>query len=254
MKRSIPAMAAFAALAASAGEAKRPSFTYNRAAVAGLTTVELAQRLFGPGLASAATGHVVEPPDSPGGPLTMIRFDVPLRPIGGDLCARDRPKAAFTPIARKGVVPAGDSPSRIAYVAVDTRLAVAPACRMLPGQRFVVPLAGLPFDKSVEVFRSLIAARATAASAAPLPFKLACDDSFSRADDKCGSDPRAVLASLPLNEAFIMDRADEAETFIFQVGDPSGYNNGQPFWEVELKAMGKAEAAVRMAWTPRKVE
>jgi|GEM_PF-2731644 len=251
--RAMLGLAALAALAGSAAEAKRPSVTYTRAAVAGLTTAELAQRLFGPALAAIATGHVVEPPAHPGGPLTRIRFDMPLRPIGHDLCARHRPEANFYPIRRKGVVPAGDAPSRITDSAIDTRLTIAPDCRTLPGQHFVVPIPGLSFEKSVEILRGLIAVRAAAAAAWPLPFKLTCHDHRSRVGDKCGSDPRAVLASMPLIEAFLIDRSDYGHVgaFIVQIGDPAGLDDDVPFWEIELHALSTGQAEVRMSWTVR---
>jgi hypothetical protein len=256
MKHAMLALAAIAALAGSAGEAKRPRAVYTRAALSGLTTAELARLLFGPALAAGATGHVIEPPDKPGGPLTGIHFNVPLRPVGRDLCARERPTARFTPITRKGVAPPGDAPSRIVYTTIDTRLAVAPDCRTLPGQRFMVPIPGLPDEKSVEILRSLVAAQAAAAAPGPLPFKLSCHDHRSRAGDKCGSDPRALLASLPLTDAFRIDRSDygHAGAFIVWIGDPAGVDEDMPFWQIELNAMGTGQAEVEIAWTVRTLE
>ncbi len=242
-----------AALAASAGEARRrPPATYTRAALAGLTTAELAQRLFGPEVAAVATGHVVDPPAVPGGPLEAVSFDVPPRPIGPDLCRQDRPSAYFNPIARKRVVPPGDAPSRISFTSRHERLAVAPNCRMVPGQRFAKPIIGLPLEKSVAVLRSLNAARSAAAGPGPLPFKLTCVDSRSRKGSKCGNDPRAALASLPLFEAFRIDRRRyQDDVHIVNIGDPAGVDEDLPYWEVELRAMGSKQAEIRMAWTVR---
>jgi hypothetical protein len=117
-----------------------------------------------------------------------------------------------------------------------------------------VPLLSLPFEKSAEILRSLVAVQAAATVPGPLPFKLTCHDDRSRVGDRCGSDPRGVLASIPLAEVFRIDRSHFPATFVFQIGDPTGYDDDMPFWEIELKEMGTRQAEVRMAWTVRTLE
>jgi hypothetical protein len=251
MNRATLAMAALA-LAASAGEARRPPATYSRADLAGLTTAELAQRLLGPDVTAVALSHVVEPPSRPGEPLTIISFVLSPRPIGDDICGKDQASVYFAPIGKRRAPRPPDAPTRIFERGQSTRIALAPFCRMAPGQLFARPITGMPLEKSVDLLRSLNAARAAAAAPGPLPFRLSCSDSRSRKGDMCGGDPRSALASLPLTQAFRIERSEDIEgAFQVRIGDPASDDEDLPFWKIDLIATGTDLAEIRMVWDVR---
>jgi hypothetical protein len=251
MSRAMLVMGVVAALVASPAHARRPSATYTRAAVAGLTTAELAQRLLGPQAASAALSHVVDPPSRPGEQLTVILFTFSPRPIGDDICAKDEASVYFVPIVKRGAPRPPDAPTRIFERGQLTRIALAPGCRMAPGQHFARPIFGMPLEKSIDLLRSLNAARAAAAAPGPLSFRLSCRDHQSR-QAMCGGDPRAALASLPLAQAFRIERSDDiAGAFQVRIGDPASSDEDLPFWKIDLVAIGTDRAEIRMVWDVR---
>jgi hypothetical protein len=241
------------AVASSASEARRPPpDTYTRAALADLGTAELAQRLLGPEAAAAALSHIVEPPSRPGQHLTVIRFALSPRPIGDDICGKDQASVNFAPIGKRRAPKPPDAPVRIVERGLWTRIALAPGCRTATGQHFAMPIVGMPLEKSIEVLRSLNAARAAAAAPGTLPYRLSCLDSRSRKGDMCGTDPRATLASLPLGQAFHVNRSRNVEgAFSVMIGDPAGYEEDVPFWEIQLIAIGTEQAEIRMYWNVR---
>ena len=121
---------------------------------------------------------------------------------------------------------------------------------MYPGAK--AESGAMPDEKAIELLRTLNAARAAAAAPGPLRFRLSCQDQQGDEVDMCGADPRAALASLSLTQAFDIRRSDDvAGAFTVVIGDPKGYDEDVPFWEIDIIRPGTPETEVRMAWKTR---
>jgi hypothetical protein len=233
--------------------AAEPAFTLTRAEVASSSTAQLAQRLLAPEVAAAIVGHYVLPPYSPGEALRWIRFDPAPTFLATDICGRVSHVVSFSP-SREGdpLARRPDAPSYAAWTVEVTMIALAPDCQAAGARQFASIYSNLTLEKAIEVLRTAEAARAAAAAPGPLPFRLTCWGGY---DEKCGSDPRATLATLPMARAFAVDRSRRVENaFTVRFGDPEGVERDDPFWEVSLKDMGTLQAEVVMAWGPRTLE
>ena len=259
--KALPALLLASALSACAARPEAeppaavpaPKYLLTRAEVANLSTAELAQRLLPPEVAATIVSHHVLPPYSPGEALRWIRFDPAPSPLGADICKRVSHQVAFTP-SREGdpLARRPDAPSFVAWTVDVTMIALAPDCRTAEGQRFASVYSSPTPEEAVEALRSADAARAAAAATGPLPFRLVC---WGGHDEKCGSDPRATLASLPLDKAFAVDRSSSVEgAMSVRIGDPEGVERDDPFWTIILKDIGTKEAEIVMVWGPRILE
>jgi hypothetical protein len=233
--------------------AAAPTVLLTRAEVASYSTAELARRLLPPEIAATVVSHYVLPPYSPGEALRWIRFELAPRPLAADICGRVGHIVSFLP-SREGdpMARRPDAPSYAAWTLDDTMIALAPDCRTGEGQHFASIRSTLPIEMAIEALRSAETSRAAAAAPGPLPFRLTCWGGY---DDKCGSDPRATLAALPLAQAFAIERSRHLPgAFIIQIGNPEGVERDDPFWEIRFKQMGTKQAEVVMSWGPRTLE
>jgi len=230
-------------LAATANAQLPPGYT--RAAVEGVATPVLAERLLGQLAARSIERHEVDPPYFTGSALGSIRFYARQRPIGHDICAREVQSVFFETIAASDwnapTPPINDPPTRVERVDRRDEITLAPDCRMAEGQRFahVQRLSG---EQGLAILRALAAARDTARGTGTLPFQLTCVDSLRRG--ACGDNERAALAALPVHLAFLIERYR---------GDTDGRvlvgALGSLYWDVRLTAMGTQYAMVIMSWT-----
>jgi hypothetical protein len=230
-----------------------PTVLLTRAEVANLSTDELARRLLPPEVAATIVGHYVLPPYSPGEALRWIRFDPAPSLLGADICKRVSHSVAFSP-SREGdpMARRPDAPSFVAWTVDVPMIALASDCETLEGRHFASVYSNLPIETAVGALRSAEAARAAAAGPGPLPFRLVC---WGGHDEKCGSDPRATLASLPLDQAFAVDRSRGLEkSMSVRIGDPEGVERDDPFWTIILKDMGTKEAEIVLLWQSRTLE
>ena len=175
----------------------------------------------------------------PGGAYLEL-FHRPI-PFEDDMCARRvhtlllmaRPPAPGSSLDR--------APLTIEHVDDDVGLALAPGCRTVAGQSFVVANQGLERAAFVQGLRDLSAARAAAAEPSRLPFRLTCNDAVRDHRNACRAGARRTLAALPIERAWQME-SDSASVEIF-VGGP-----GEQQWGVRISGFGTHEARVSLRW------
>jgi hypothetical protein len=218
---------------------------YTRAAVEGVATPVLAERLLGQLAARSIERHEVDRPYFTGSALSSIRFYARQRPIGHDICARDVQTVFFETIAASDwnarTPPINDPPTRVERVDRRDEITLAPDCRMIEGQRFA-HIQRLNGGQGLAILRALIAARDAARGDGTLPFHLTCVDSLRRG--ACGDNERAALAALPVHQAFLIERYRGDTDGRVLVGSP-----GSLYWDVRPTAMGTPNAMVIMSWT-----
>jgi len=164
-------------------------------------------------------------------------------PFAGDMCSQrvhyvslqvlDPANAASLPRDRRLL--------RVTHLRYNETIALAPACRSLPGQSFVDLHPGVQRDVVVQGLRNLSAARAAATARGRLPFRLSCRDETLGQRDACRAGARRTLAALPTERAWMMSGgAGEVE---ITIGGP-----GQQQWRVEIAGFGTGRARVSMTW------
>jgi len=218
---------------------------YSRAAVEGVPTSVLAERLLGQLAARSIERHEIDRPYFTGSALSSIRFYARQRRIARDICAREVQTVFFETIAASDwnvrAPPISDPATRVERVDRRDEIALAPDCRMAEGQRFahVQRMSGA---EGLAILRSLAAARDAARRDGRLPFHLMCVDSLRRG--ACSDSERAALAALPLHLAFLIERYRGETDGRVLVGAPASL-----YWDVRMTAMGTENAMVVMSWT-----
>lgn len=237
---------------------------YTRAGVDGRTTAELAALFLPPADRADVERHTLLEVFGPGSILSGIHFYVRPRPLDSEICRRDIIYANFDPVDWTGKArTAGDKPVRLGSVSRHSDIALAPGCEQRPGRRFAnVGFRRLPSsppftnDDGIAVLRRLAGAQAAARGREALPFRLSCAILQRHLAMTCPSDPRTLLAGLPLHGAISIDRAPfrpntlcghpQAETGDSVEIDPGDSEGG--VWEVRLRDMGTDHAAITMSW------
>ena len=245
--------------------------TYTRASIASMPTAELAAQLLDPVEAATIERHWISEPAFGGDPLDGAHFQARPRPLAEDICGRDNVYAVMVKADPRDR--SVDPPVRPDHVLRWTYIALAHDCETLPGRRFArigfrhvdLPGAGprLTVADGMAILRWLAFARAAAAGAGPLPFRLRCDTSgerFSHPSGFCPADARALLATLPIHRAITVDRAPfstntlcgpptpaTGDSIEIAADDRSAY-----VWEVRLHGMGTDQAEIILTQqTPR---
>ena len=226
--------------------------TYTKAALEALPTAELAAMLLPPADAARIERHRMTGPDNATSPYWTILFEARPRPVGNDICARDRFSVPLVTLARpRNVAEQQVAARRIERVYPHVDLMLAPHCRGADDRRYARLQWQVTEDQAVVILRWLAYARAAAASSGALPFRLTCLN-YSHRGFECPADLRAALAAVPLDRAATIDRQpfphncdhsirDEGDAI--EIADPRFEDDG---WDIRLRHMGTDRAEVVM--------
>ena len=177
----------------------------------------------------------------PGG--AHLRFFHRPVPFAGDMCSQRTHYLLLLvddPIAASSL-PRDRQPLRVTHIHDAETIALAPDCRIVPGQSFVHLNPGVERTAVMQGLRNLAAARTAAVARGRLPFRLSCRDEAPDPRDACRGGARGTLAALPTERAWMMN--GDANRVEITIGEP-----GQLQWRVEIAGFGTDEARVSMTW------
>lgn len=219
---------ALAAMVAAPATAQ-PVPAYSLETISNVPTARLAEQLLGREAAADVQSHEV----FDGGLVEVllgVRFEHRPRPVSAELCGRQVDYVAFSPVGT--VAPDSVPQQRVAEpgrVVQRTEIALAPDCRLAPGQSFAIP-HGVSREAAADALRAVIAARAAARGAGALAFSFTCADELGQG--ACGDDGRAALAGLRTEQAWLIEPVPGRPGQVrVVVGEP-----GQVFWELRFAA------------------
>jgi hypothetical protein len=234
--------------------ASGPSYTW--ASAEQMSTAELAAQLLPPEEAAVAERHRFIARIWDDGPLQGVIFDSRPEVADDEACLRRSQMVSMTLVKRTPEWPhTGDVPVRFEGIRRFTEYSLSPGCAALPGRVF----AGwhsypLPESEALAILKALAAAQRAAAGPGPLPYRLVCVDHTRGPDSlfECPADPRPVFATLPLHQAFTVERhpfphnCDSSSRDIgdaVEIGRPDAHGY---VWDIRLRSLGTPDAEVAM--------
>lgn len=184
------------------------------------STAELASQLLPPDIAADAVSHVVTRGITQGGPPASVRFNGRPRETGDGFCVRKQYGVTIYAKRGSGEVEIGPHYDR-------------PVIRLGECEGIFAYLnPGASAAEGKRVLRWMQWAQATARMSESLPFSLICTDETGQG--KCAAGAAAVLASLPLENAFLVTQQSrsphEWEVAVTET------QPGQLLWDIRLDA------------------
>ncbi|MGZ8337220.1 MAG: hypothetical protein ACXWU1_11210 [Allosphingosinicella sp.] len=233
---------AFAAISllAAANASSRPIPDYSLETISREPTAQLAQQLLGREAAVDVESHEV----IDGGLvhfLAGVRFFHRPRPLAADICGR---RVHYVSFAAAGpAAPDSSPPQRVSApgsVRESLEIALAPQCRLAPGQRFSVLNAGVSQETAVDALRAGAALSSAARGPDAVMFSVTCRDELGQA--ACGIDGRETLAAVPIDRAWLIEPDPNVAGWVrVVVGEP-----GQVYWELRFPGGTTAPAELVM--------
>lgn len=205
-------------------------------AIAAMPTPEAAALLLGPSPPDVVSHRIVT---DPGGSFMAVRFSAAARPAGEGLCRRLTYRVSAIDVAR---IRAGGSPS---VPRAKDQIALADTCGALQDSDFAwVQGPGATIETAGTMLRWLDDLQQRARRDDPLGAEVTCRD-VRFTPDPCVAGGKAVLAALPLDRVYIIERGATPGAWGLSVM-PTG--PGQLFYHVVLGRDGNGRPTVAIHW------
>jgi hypothetical protein len=238
----IAALLASLALAVAVAMPSAEPRTYSQSAIPETSTDVLAAQMLGTDRARDVIRFETER-DSHLGRLFAVRFFHAPRPINADFCGQPISHVSLSAEPTEPEAPSDRHPVSVGGIADGLQIALAPGCRLRPGQRFTIINPQIDPAAAMAALRDFAAAVDQARTNGRLPFEIECGSAWG----ECGAsaaDARRALAALSPDQAWLVTTTPDGELSLTVANPP-----GRVYWDVRTSGFGTPSA--RLAMTKR---